>query len=150
MRRFLIVGSIAAALGVTGMVQGQGKTDPTLNKLAAEFEAAFNAGDAAKVASMYAEDAVAMPPNEPMVKGRSAIEAALKKDMAKGKVTLKFSPFESAVVGDRAYEAGTTAVTLPDGRTVNEKYVVLFRRVGNEWKIAYDIWNSDTPPPPNK
>jgi uncharacterized protein (TIGR02246 family) len=150
MRRFLIVGSIAAALGVTGMVQGQGKTDPTLNKLAAEFEAAFNAGDAAKVASMYAEDGVAMPPNAPMVKGRSAIEAALKKDMAKGKVTLKLSPFESALAANRAYEAGTVTVKLPDGRTVNEKYLVVYKLVGGEWKIAYDIWNSDAPAPPEK
>ncbi len=148
MKRFLIVVSIAAALGVTAIVQAQGKTDPTLNKLAAELEAAFNAGDAAKVASMYAEDGVAMPPNEPMVKGRSAIEAALKKDMAKGKVTLKLSPFHSAITGDSAHEAGTVIVTLPDGRTVNDKYVVVYKRVGNEWKIAYDIWNSDTPPAP--
>jgi uncharacterized protein (TIGR02246 family) len=121
-----------------------------LNKLTAEFEAAFNAGDAAKVASMYAEDGVVMPPNEPMVKGRSAIEAALKKEMATEKVTLKLSPIHSAITGDSAHEAGTTTVRFPDGRTVNEKYVVLYRRVGNEWKIAYDIWNSDTPPGPKK
>jgi ketosteroid isomerase-like protein len=57
-----MVVSMAAALGVTGVVHGQGKTDPTLNKLAAEFEAAFNAKDAAKIASFYAEDGVAMPP----------------------------------------------------------------------------------------
>jgi uncharacterized protein (TIGR02246 family) len=148
MRKLAVVVSIAAALGVTGIVQAQGKTDPTLNKLAAEFEAAVNAGDAAKVASMYAEDGVAMPPNEPIAKGRSAIEARLRKDMAKGKVTLKLSPFHSAITSDSAHEAGTATVKLPDGRTVNEKYVVLYRRVGNEWKIAYDIWNSDAPSGP--
>jgi uncharacterized protein (TIGR02246 family) len=150
MRRLLIVVGVAAALGVTGIVHGQGKTDPALNKLAAEFEAAFNAGDAAKVASMYAEDAVLMPPNEPMVKGRSAIEARLKRDLAKEKVTLKLSPLHSAITGDTAHEAGTVTVTLPDGRTVNEKYVAIYKRVGNEWKIAYDIWNGDTAPPPQK
>jgi uncharacterized protein (TIGR02246 family) len=150
MRRLLMVVSVAAALGVTGIVHGQGKTDPALNKLTAEFEAAFNAGDAARVASMYAEDAVVMPPNEPMVKGRSAIEAALKRDMAKEKVSLKLSPLHSAITGDSAHEAGTVTVTLPGGRTVNEKYVVIYRRVGKEWKIAYDIWNHDTPPPPQK
>lgn len=150
MRKLLIVVSVAAALGVTGIVHGQGKTDPALNKFTAEFEAAFNAGDAGKVASMYAEDGVVMPPNEPMVKGRSAIEARLKRDMAKEKVTLKLSPLHSAITGDSAHETGTVIVTLPNGRTVNEKYVVLYKRVGNEWKVAYDIWNSDTPPPPQK
>jgi uncharacterized protein (TIGR02246 family) len=141
MKRLLIAGGIAAVLGVVAI--GQGKTDPALNKLAAEFEAAYNAGDAAKVASMYAEDAVVMPPNEPMIKGRSAIEARLKKEMAKGKVTLKLSPYGSAITGDTAHEAGTTTVTLPDGRTEQEKYLAVYKRVGNEWKVAYDIWNSD-------
>jgi uncharacterized protein (TIGR02246 family) len=150
MSRLISVVGIAASLALVGVVHGQGKTDPALNKLASEFEAAFNAKDAAKVASFYAEDAVAMPPNRPMVKGRSAIEAQLKAEMQKQPVTLKLSPFESAVVGDRAYEAGTSAVTLPDGRTVNEKYLVVYRRVGGEWKIAYDIWNSDASAPPEK
>jgi uncharacterized protein (TIGR02246 family) len=148
--RLLMVVGMAAALGVTCVVHGQGKTNPALNKLAAEFEAAFNAKDAAKVASFYAEDGVAMPPNRPMVKGRSAIEAQLKADMQKQPVTLKLSPFESAIAANRAYEAGTVAVTLPDGRTVNDKYLVVYKLVGGEWKIAYDIWNSDAPAPPEK
>jgi uncharacterized protein (TIGR02246 family) len=144
MKKLLIAGGIVAVLGMTGI--GQGKTDPVLNKLAAEFEAAYNAGDAAKVASMYAEDAVLMPLNQPMVKGRSAIEASLKKEWARGKATIKLSPFASAITGDTAHEAGTTTVTLPDGSTQQEKYLAVFKRVGNEWKIAYDIWNSDAPP----
>jgi len=74
----------------------------------------------------------------------------MKADMQKQPVTLKLSPFESAITGDRAYEAGTSAIKLPDGRTVNEKYLVVYRRVGNEWKIAYDIWNSDAAAPPDK
>ena len=147
MRR--LVAAVAAALVVTSMVQGQGKTDPALNKLAAEFEAAFNARDAAKVASMYAEDAVTMPPNQPMVKGRSAIQAELKRTM-QDNVKLKITPIESAISGSQAYEAGTVTVSQPDGQTTTEKYLVVFKRVGNDWKIAYDIWNTDAPPQPQK
>jgi hypothetical protein len=33
---------------------------------------------------------------------------------------------------------------------VNEKYLVVYKRVGGEWKIAYDIWNSDASAPPEK
>lgn len=150
MRNLLVGITLGVAVLLSGDVQAQNKTDPALNKLAAEFEAAYNSGDAAKVASMYAEDGVSMWPDQPMVKGRSAIEAALKKDMAKGKATVKLSPFHSAITGDSAHEAGTTTLTLPDGRTVKEKYLVIYKRVGKEWKIAYDIWNSDTPSPPQK
>jgi len=148
MRRLVLVVSVAAVVAVSGMVQGQGKTDPTLNKLAADFQAAYNAKDAAKVASLYAEDAVVMPPNEPAVRGRSAIEARLKREM-QGNVTIKLTPTESAIAGDRAHEAGTVTVTA-GGETMTEKYLVVLMRVGGDWKIAYDIWNSDAPPAPKK
>jgi hypothetical protein len=61
MRRLAVVFGIAAAITVTGFVRGQGKTDPTLNKMAADWAAAFNAKDAAKLTSFYADDAVYMP-----------------------------------------------------------------------------------------
>ena len=145
MRKLAIAVTLAAAVVFTGVVQGQSKTDPALNKLTAEFETAYNAGDAVKAAAFYADDAVLMPPDEQMVRGRSAIEARLKKDMQKGKATLKLSPSESAISGDHAHEAGTTTVTLPDGSTLSEKYLVVYKKVGGAWKIAYDIWNSNAP-----
>src|SRR5687767_13999621 len=131
---------LAAAIAVTGLVRGQAKTDPALNKIAAEFEAAYNAKDAAKVASMYADDAVVMPPNAPMVKGRANIEARLKSDMAEG-AKLQLKPIESSISGDMAFEAGSVVITMGSGSTENEKYLTVFKRVGKDWKIAYDIFN---------
>ena len=40
--------------------------------------------DAAKVAGMYTSNAVFMPPNQPMVKGRAAIEAMFEKEFQEG------------------------------------------------------------------
>ena len=42
---------VVATAAYVGVGQSQGKTDPTLDKLAKEFMTAFNAKDAAKVAS---------------------------------------------------------------------------------------------------
>ncbi|CAN5823072.1 hypothetical protein BH24ACI4_BH24ACI4_11540 [soil metagenome] len=42
MKRLAIGVAVAAVLAGTGVIHAQGKTDPTLNKLTAEFEAAFN------------------------------------------------------------------------------------------------------------
>jgi len=151
MRELSVAGLVvAAAIVGTSIVQGQTKTDPILNKLAADFATAYNAKDAAKVASMYAEDAVVMPPNEPMLTGRTAIEARLKKEMQESPVTIGLTPTESSTSGDRAHEAGIVSITLPDGSKLTEKYLVVFKKVGSDWKIAYDIWNSDTPPTPKK
>lgn len=143
--------AVLCALVVTtvtfaGAVRGQGKTDPTLNKLAAEFEAAFNAQDAKKLAALYAEDAVVMPANRPMVKGRAAIEADVQRDFKSGVTKLQLKPMESAITGDRAYEAGTSTVVV-NGQQLPGKYVVIFKRVGNDWKIAYDSYSTDQPVP---
>jgi uncharacterized protein (TIGR02246 family) len=118
-----------------------------LNKITADFAAAYNAKDAAKVAGMYAQDAVVMPPNEPMVKGRAAIEARLQQEMKEG-LKLQLTPTESAIAGSQAYETGTVTVTLSGGQTLKEKYLVVYKRVGSDWKIAFDIWNSDAPATP--
>ena len=149
MRKLSVTIPLAAVLVVAPFVQTQSKTEPALNTLTAAFAAAYNARDAAKVASFYADDAVVMPPNEPMQKGRSAIEARLKKEMKEASVTLALTPTESAIMGDRAYEVGTVTVTIAGRKTI-EKYVVVYKRVGSEWKIAYDIWNGDAPPAPQK
>jgi uncharacterized protein (TIGR02246 family) len=142
----------ALAIGVAGIAYGQGKTDPTLDKLAREFEAAFNAQDAAKLAAMYAEDAILMPPNHPMVKGRAAIEAFFKQDFKQGVTGVQLKPMESAVSDTQGFEAGTAVVTIKrtGGANVTDhgKYVVVFKRVGSDWKIAYDAFNSDQAPPP--
>jgi uncharacterized protein (TIGR02246 family) len=47
----------------------------TIEKLNDAWTAAFNKGDAAAVAVLYAEDAYVLPPGSAMVKGRAAIEA---------------------------------------------------------------------------
>jgi uncharacterized protein (TIGR02246 family) len=147
MKKSVAVVSLVAALVTTGIVQGQGKTEPVLNKITADYAAAYNAKDAAKIASMYAEDAVVMPPNEPVVKGRANIQARLQREFKEG-VKLQLTPTESTISGAQAFEAGTATVTLPGGRTEKEKYVVVYKRVGTDWKIAFDIWNADAPPSP--
>lgn len=138
---------------------GQTATSPVLDKLMAEFVVAFNAKDAARLASFYAEDGVLMPPDAPLVKGRGAIEAVVKQLLASPSV-LKLSPMESEIVGNRGYSAGTYTVTIPQGSSlaltgvggsgsvlIPAKYLTVFKRVGNDWKIAYDMQNASQPPP---
>jgi uncharacterized protein (TIGR02246 family) len=150
MRKVSIAVAAASVLVVTAIVQGQGKTDPILNKMATEWAAAYNAKDAAKLAGFYTENAVLMPPNEPMAKGRAAIEAHFKKEFQEGYTNLKLTPMESAISGSQAFEAGTAAITAPGGRTENAKYLVVFTQAGGAWKITYDIHNADQPSPPGK
>jgi uncharacterized protein (TIGR02246 family) len=143
--------ALVAAVGFAGLSQGQGKTDPALDKLAKEFVVAFNAKDAAKVAGFYADDAVLMPPGHPLVKGRAAIQAYYADEFKKADLVLQLRPTASAITGSSAYEAGTTLVVVKvGGSSMKEagKYLVVYKQVGSDWKLAYDIFNADQPPPP--
>ena len=146
----------------------QGQTSPVLDKLMAEFVAAYNNKDAAKVASFYAEDGVLMPPGAPTIRGRANIEAVFKQQFEQRGV-LKLSSSDSEIAGATAFAAGSFTVTISrgvsvptsivdvDGRgrtspgvgtelqVLAAKYLTVFKRVGSDWKIAYDMQNADAP-----
>jgi uncharacterized protein (TIGR02246 family) len=109
------------------------------------------AADAKAIAALYTEDAVEMPPNHPMVKGRTAIEQYYTKQFGG---TAKLQSFalahtESNASGDIGYDVGTYRQTITDGQhpmTDSGKYMVVLKRAGGAWKVAYAIYNSDLPP----
>jgi uncharacterized protein (TIGR02246 family) len=103
----------------------------------------FNKGDFAGVASLYTEDATAFPPGSGMVKGRPAIEA-LWKSMAEQVADPKFTTLDVKPLGaSAAREIGTFSLKTkgPTPQEVTGKYVVVWEKVGSEWKLAADIWN---------
>jgi ketosteroid isomerase-like protein len=125
-------------------IWGQGKTEPRLNELATAFAAAFNQKDAAGITAFYTDDAVLMPPNLPAVKGRANIEAYYRNGFAQSSGTLQLKPTESTISGTLAFEAGVSSMTAGNPpKTATGKYVVVYKRVGNNWKIAYDVFNND-------
>jgi uncharacterized protein (TIGR02246 family) len=116
----------------------------------ASFVDAFNNGDAAKVASFYAEDAALFPPGEQRVDGRQAIQAYWKGAMDAGLSDLSLQVVEVGSDGDLAYEVGRLSVDVPaedgDAKTVEGKYVVVWKREAGGWRLYRDIWNMNPPP----
>ena len=108
------------------------------------------AKDAAGIAALYAEDGAVMPPNAPIGKGRAAIQRTWASMMQTPGFALTFAPEQIVVSasGDMALDRGTYNLTIaPDGTTQTDtgKYVVVWRKIGSEWKAAADIFNSDLP-----
>ncbi len=141
-----------ALMAVARIGGGEQTTDPALTTLADAFADAFNAKDAPKVASFYTDDAVVMPPDQPMVRGRRNIEAYYTRGFRQDVSNFRLVPMESAVTGTHAFEAGRSSLTSrtsaspqrgPNLVTSNGKYVVIYKRVDGAWKIAYDIFNDD-------
>ena len=121
--------------------------DASLQQIAIQLAAAFNAKDAAKLASLYTQTAILMPPNEGMVKGRPAIEAWFQPKMQPIR-QIQIFPIKSSTLGDEGFQVGTFSATAEDDPSPRSfKYALILKRVGKRWQIDCDIWNSDQPTP---
>ena len=115
------------------------------------FAQAVVAKNWAGLAAMYTADASFMPPNEPVVQGRAAIQSW----MSAFPPVSAFSLTPQQVDGqdDLAYIRGNYMMTLtPPGAPApvedHGKYIVIERKQPDgSWLITDDIFNSDVPQP---
>ena len=124
------------------------KSVASLSSVGAAFAAAMGAGQADAVSDLYTQDAVVMPPNGAMVKGRTAIVTYWKGMLAQGKVELEVSIMAVAAQDAIGYDAGQYAlvITAPDGQQTKDagKYLTVLKRGDDgKWRLAFDMWNSD-------
>ena len=116
---------------------------PTIQKLNDEWSAAFNKGDSHALAELYTEDAYVLPAGAEMVHGRQAIQgfwANTMKQLGDGKLTtVDVQPLGT----DAAREIGTFSFKTKDNQPqeISGKYVIVWRKVNDQWKLAADIWN---------
>jgi len=134
---------VGTGLLLSAPVLAQDKT--TIQSLNDRFAQSFNAGDGAAVAALYTDDAVILPPGGEMMKGRSAIQAFWKgatEQLGDGKLTtVDVKPLGS----EAAREIGTFSfrTKAPQPQEITGKYVVVWEKVGGDWKLATDIWNTN-------
>ena len=130
----------AMLMGLIGPAAAQKAEIEAMNAKWAEL---FNKGDFAGVAALYTDDATAFPPGAPMVKGAAAI-GAMWKGAAENIGDPKLTTVDVKSLGSTAArEIGTFSLKTkgPTPQELTGKYVVVWEKVGNEWKMATDIWN---------
>jgi len=109
---------------------------------------AFNAHDADVLASLYAPDAVLLPPNTPAVFGRDAIRATNKELLADESLGVELEDLEIKIEGDLGYKAGRYRMYTKDGALAERgKYIEIWKKTGGQWLIHRDIWNSSVAAP---
>lgn len=131
---------VAFFVGLIVPVTAQKANIEAVNAKWTEF---FNKGDFDGVASLYTADATAFPPGSAMVKGRAAI-GAMWKNMAEQVSDPKVTTLDVKRLGrSAAREIGTFSLKTKDStpKEVTGKYVVVWEKVGRDWKLATDIWN---------
>ncbi len=108
-------------------------------------------GDAAGIAKFFTEDGKSMGPNEPAAVGREQIQALYAKFIADGATVLELDI--KGIWGTEALmaEEGLFKFSNKEGKELDRgKYIVLWKKIGGEWKLFRDIYNSDLPLPPQK
>ena len=115
----------------------------TIQSLNERFTSSFNAGDIAAVAAHYTEDAFMLPPGAEMARGRPAIQAFWKSAADQIKDLKLTAQDVKPLGGDAAREVGTFTLRTKgeQSQEIAGKYVVIWERVGNDWKLTTDIWN---------
>jgi uncharacterized protein (TIGR02246 family) len=131
------------ALLVLSAMPAAAQNKPTIQKLSDEWSAAFNKGDSHALAEMYTDDAHVLPAGAEMVHGRQAIQGfwdnAMKQLGDARLTTVDVQPLGP----DAAREIGTFSFKTKGSQPqeVTGKYVVVWRKVNDQWKLATDIWN---------
>lgn len=139
----------AAEVNSTDAVDA-GADERAIREQVDQWHQLIKAKDAAGIAELYTDDGAVMPPNAPIGKGRAAIQQIWASMMQTPGFDLAINPEQIVVSssGDMALDRGTYTLKIaPEGTTQTDtgKYVVVWRKIGSEWKAAADIFNSDLP-----
>ena len=135
--------ALALAVFASMTTLGHAQDKSAIQQLDDRFSAAFNAGDAAAVAAMYTEDADILPPGMEAMQGRDAVQTFWQ-GASEQLTDLKLTATDVKPLGESAAReigAATAKTKGENPQDVTIKYVVIWEKVDDEWKIATDIWN---------
>jgi ketosteroid isomerase-like protein len=163
-RRFIAAGLAVAAASVAACQPNDRAVPPpqseqaaaldtaavraAIDSLRSDYEQAVASGNFDKMATGLAEGAVMVPPGGPKW---DAMFASSKLPFPPG-ATIDITPIEIRVLSpDWAYEFGTSTLTYkPAGaataETMNDTYLVLFRKTAGGWKLFREVASSNLPP----
>lgn len=114
-------------------------------KNVAGFSQAYMNKDAAGIANYYTEDGKLFPGGTNIISGRAAIQKRW--EFSEGATDLyhKITPSEIKIIDNYAYDYGyyEGSITNAEGKKSDfkGKYVIVWRKEGDDWKIYLDIWN---------
>lgn len=107
------------------------------------LEAAFSQQDPEMGASIYTEDAILFAPTAPPIRGHRQIRAFLRGTFNKGARSADFQTLDLEGTEQRLTEGGRYALRDGDGQVLDlGKYLVVWRKVGGDWKIHRDMFNT--------
>jgi len=111
------------------------------------WEAAASRGDGTAVAGLYTSDAALLPHQSDFVRGTPAIAKFWQAVFDSGVKGVSLTTLEVEDCGNTAHEVGTLEIRGADGKVLDSaKYVVIWKKDGDTWKLHRDIWTSSVVP----
>jgi uncharacterized protein (TIGR02246 family) len=112
------------------------------------WEAAAGRSDGAAVAALYTENAQLLPPQSDFVTGIEAIAAFWQGVFDSGVKGASLDTLEVERFGDTLNEVGKFELRDADGKVLDHgKYLVIWKREGDSWKLHRDIWTTSVVSP---
>ena len=141
-------GTFVICILCVAAMYGCARTDTTLpDSVTGALEQAITSHDLNASVAVFADDAQILPEHGPVVSGRQEIEEYFK-DTITPNAQYNTDTEMTLVSGDIAVEQGRYRIrNVRRGSDVEEgKYLHVWRRVGNDWKLYRMIYNTDVEP----
>lgn len=136
-------GRVRATLGGPSV----SRAEAALRRMSQDWCQACNTKQLDDLVELYSVDALVLRPNFPPVRGGAAIREFFFAALEAGLGEVELEALRVEIQGDFAFEAGRCKMLVPVAvnkrREERGKYLVLFARHGQEWKITADCWSSD-------
>ncbi len=151
---FILLSIVACAPAAEEAMEETTTTEADLEAISEVREQeieALNSGNVEGFLAVLTEDVIAMPPNEPALIGKDAVESWTQSLLDQFAVQADYTASDIVVAGDWAFEHFSGDWTLTPkagGEPIAEtlKGIHIYQRQADgSWKIAWDTWNSDNP-----
>ena len=124
---------------------GKQKDIDQILKQSSAFSAAYMAGDYDVMVAIYTTDGKIMPNGTPIIEGHENIKARWILPAGDQVTQHKSTPVEIRITGNIAYDfgyyEGETVKSSGERQTWKGKYVIIWRKENNTWRMYVDIWN---------
>jgi uncharacterized protein (TIGR02246 family) len=116
---------------------------PGIEAANSEFMDAVKAGDEERFVNLYADDAILLLPGRDPLAGREGARTFFASFKARDVREIKLTTLEVEAFETTAWERGSFETMGPAGAVLGKgKYIVIWKRVADRWKLYRDIVNA--------
>jgi ketosteroid isomerase-like protein len=113
-------------------------------EVSAAWSKAFDSGNPAALAALYADDARSLPPDGGALVGRGQIESYWRGDIGEGGATTRLTTTDAVAQGNLLHIEGIYEVNGADaGELAKGQYQQLWTRADDRWLLQREMWRMD-------